>query len=470
MTSTQTVRDVDIEKTWVLSSPLNFTRHFFKARFNQKFIPARHHQLISDFLNRILNGEIKKAMINLPPRYSKTELAVKHFIAMGLAANPSARFIHLSSSDELVLDNSSDIQDILRLPEYQRLFAARLANTNTKKWYTADKGGLYAVPSAGQVTGFGAGLVDMEEDETIDEFTEAMVNERFGGAIVVDDAIKPDDARSDTLRNKVNHKFDSTIRNRVNSRNTPILIIGHRLHVNDLFGYLLEKEPGQWDVLSIPVIYEGEALWPHKHTLEELHELRRIDPYVFATQYMQEPYPDGGGLVKKEWFVIIEENHVPQNVVWDLWIDGAYTENKANDPTGFMFVGFDPANNTLTVRFAESRWMTTPDVIAHVKDLMADFGNAASMIYIEPKASGYSFIQLLLQETLYNVTRITGRLVRDGKAARINYAAPKIQSSRVRLVRGNWNDEFITQHVAFPNYAHDEMTDLLGYAVKHYFG
>jgi len=435
--------------------------------------------MIGEALDKIFRGEIKKLIINIAPRYGKSELAVKHFIAMGLAINPAAKFIHLSSSDELVLDNSRDIQEIVMMPEYQRLFDVKLLNQNVKKWYTTKKGGLYAVSSSGQVTGFGAGLVDEvsnEEEESLDEFTNYLPDSGFGGAIVVDDPIKPDDALSETLRKKVNKKFDSTIRNRVNSRKTPIIIVGHRLHVEDLCGFLLDKEPNEWTVLAIPCILntpDGEVpLWEHKHTLAELKTLQEIDPYVFATQYMQQPFPVGGGRIKKEWFVTIDSGEVPQNIAWDLWIDGAYTESKENDPTGFMIAGLDHSNNRMIIRHAESKWMTTPDVVARIKEMFEskEYGlDQASMIYIEPKASGYSFIQLIRKETFYNVTSITGRLVQDGKSARVNYSAPKIESSRVYLVRGNWNQEYITQHIAFPKYSHDEYTDLTGYAVKKYF-
>lgn len=472
------VRDIDILKTWALMSTLNFTRYTFKKQFNRKFIVAKHHILISEALDKVLRGEITKLMINIAPRYGKTELAVKRFIANGFALNPAAKFIHLSSSDELVLDNSLGIQDIINLPEFQNLFEARLKNSNVKKWYTKQGGGLYAVSSSGQVTGFGAGVVDEEftdeEKDTIDEFLDFYPNTGFGGALIIDDAIKPDDALSDTIRNKVNFKFESTLRNRVNSRNTPIIIIGHRLHMNDIFGYLLETEPEAWTVLAIPCIQETEngdaALWEHKHTLEELYKIRQLEPYVFATQYMQNPYPMGGGRIKKDWFVTIEAGDIPEGVAWDLWIDGAYTKDKDNDPTGFMVAGFDLKNGRMIVRHFEARWMTTPEVTKRIKELHAEYLDNASMIEIEPKASGYSFIQLIKDETLFNVTRITGRLVQDGKLARVNYAAPKIESSRLHIVRGNWNQEYITQMVAFPNYSHDEACDLTGYAVKKYFG
>lgn len=283
-------------------NPLNFTRYFFKARFNRKFIIGEHHRRIANVLNDVLKGKLKKVIINIAPRYGKTELAVKNFIAMGLALNPKAKFIHLSYSDDLVLDNSSEIQNILVQQEYQQLFDALPTSSNSKKWYTKEGGGLYAVSSAGQVTGFGAGLVDKSEEEQeekdIDEFTPFITTEEFGGAIVIDDPIKPDDALSPVIREKVNNKFDTTIRNRVNSRNTPIIIIMQRVHEEDLCGFLLNSEPGEWTVLSLPCIYEiqGEqqALWPFKHTLAELKKLREVNSFVFDTQYMQDPKPQKG--------------------------------------------------------------------------------------------------------------------------------------------------------------------------------
>lgn len=243
----QAVRDIDIIKTWCLSSTLNFTRYFFKQRNHRKFIIGRHHRIIASALDDVLAGKTKKLIINIAPRYGKTELAVKSFIAMGLALNPKAKFIHLSYSDDLARDNSSDVQAIMRETEYKRLFDARPTSTNSKKWYTEQGGGLYAVSSAGQVTGFGAGLVDPETDDTemLDEFTPYVNGTDFGGAIIIDDPIKPDDALSALVRAKVNQKFDTTIRNRVNSRNTPIIIIMQRLNEDDLCGFLMKKRTGR---------------------------------------------------------------------------------------------------------------------------------------------------------------------------------------------------------------------------------
>ena len=305
--NTEDVIDVNtlkVAKVKALKSTLFFTRYFFKKRFNRKFVIGEHHKLITDKLDAVLRGEIKKLIINIAPRYGKTELAVKNFIANGLALNPSAKFIHLSYSDDLALDNSEDVKDIVKDYAYQALFPnviVKPKSDSKKKWYTTDGGGVYATAAGGQVTGFGAGRVDEEEeDNDLDEFlTEIELKEGFGGALIIDDPIKPDDADSETKRERINQRFDSTIKNRVNSRNTPIIIIMQRLHEHDLCGYLMEQEPGEWEVLKLPCIQVDKngnesALWEFKHTLEELKKMKEQNPTVFSRQYDQNPQPKEG--------------------------------------------------------------------------------------------------------------------------------------------------------------------------------
>lgn len=298
---------LEILQATLLSRTINFTKYFFLQRNKRKFVVNRHHELICDALDRVIEGEIKRLIINIAPRYSKTELAIKNFMAEGFALNPSAKFIHLSYSDDLAKDNSDEVRELVKSAEYQRLFPwVRVSNTtdSKKKWDTTVGGGVYAVASGGQVTGFGAGSVDEEKDELSQMVSEidsrCEENEYlFSGAILIDDPIKPEDAQSETLRERINNRFETTIRNRVNSRNTPIVIIMQRLHEHDLCGYLIESEPEEWTVLSLPALYfddEGVecALWPFKHTVEELHKLERTNSYVFGTQYMQDPQPKEG--------------------------------------------------------------------------------------------------------------------------------------------------------------------------------
>lgn len=283
-----------VANVWTSKSLLQFTRYFFKQRQLRKFIISDHHEQIADKLEKVISGEIKRLIINIAPRYGKTELGVKNFIAYCLSQNPRARFIHLSYSDDLALDNSEEIKDLITSSEFQELYPIKIKADakSKKKWYTTEGGGVYATSTGGQVTGFGAGKVDDEEEDLSTFINNA---ESFGGAIIIDDPIKPEDAESDTIRERINNRFDSTIRNRVNSRNTPIIIIMQRVHVDDLVGHLKEVEPNTWDVLDLPCIKEdGEALWPFKHTIEELSRLREINPVVFDTQYLQDPKPKEG--------------------------------------------------------------------------------------------------------------------------------------------------------------------------------
>lgn len=286
----------DVLRSWILSDSLHFARYFFKLmNGGKRFVVGKHHRMICDKLNDVLTGKTRRLIINIAPRYSKSELVSRNFIAMGLAINPAAKFIHLSYSGDLALGNSVAVKDIVKSEDYQRLFGVEIAvGTDTKsQWNTTKGGGLYATSSLGQVTGFGAGAIENEGDAW-----------QFGGAIVIDDPIKPADALSDNNREAVNLHFETTIRNRVNSRNTPIIIIMQRLHEHDLCGYLMELEPDEWEVLSVPCISynedgEEEALWPFKHTIEELHKIESANQFVFDTQYMQNPKPLEGLMYSK---------------------------------------------------------------------------------------------------------------------------------------------------------------------------
>lgn len=299
-------------------SILTFTRYFFKKRFGRKFVVGEHHKKICDTLDRVLRGEFKRVIINMPPRYGKTEVCVKNFIAVGLAINPSSKFIHLSYSDNLALDNSEEVREFVKSEDYQSVFPyvnIKRTSDAKKKWYTTCSGGVYATSAAGQVTGFGAGNVD--DDELIKEVDKLGNNSisLFSGAIIIDDPIKPEDANSMIVRDRVNYRFDETIVSRVNSRNTPIIIIMQRLHPEDLCGHLIDRDGNEWHVLSMPALSfdengEERALWPFKHTVEELKDLRKKNEVVFETQYQQDPQPKEGLLFPKSELHFYDPNVV----------------------------------------------------------------------------------------------------------------------------------------------------------------
>ena len=321
----QQVNPKELLRQELLTSFEKYTKAMFLAQYRRSFIVSDHHKKIFKALQDVVDGKCKRLIINMPPRYGKTETAIKSFISWCFALNPKCRFLHLSYSDMLVNDNSDTVRNIMREELYTTLFpksALASEKGSSKRWKTKAGGELYAVSTQGQVTGFGAGNVDEDPSEIADntlndwllngmseedaqeldqifEMIDAQTN-IFQGAILIDDPMKPEDAESDVVRERINLRFENTIRNRVNSRHTPIIIIMQRLHEHDLCGYLMEKEPDEWTVLSLPAIQVDpetgaeKPLWPMKHTLEELYRLREIDPIVFDTQYGQDPSPREG--------------------------------------------------------------------------------------------------------------------------------------------------------------------------------
>jgi len=308
------------------------------AKEKQKFVVNQHHVQVTEALEYILRGQLFRCIINIAPRYSKTELAVKNFSTHAFSLNATAKFIHLSYSAELASDNSEAIKETIKSAEYQELFPdvyISHRNDSKKKWSTTAGGGFYATSTGGQVTGFGAGKVDkplttdqilalqlkaeqeeLEDEEALKEFFDYIgLKQEFAGALIIDDPIKPEDADSKTKRVRINERFDSTIINRINSRNTPIIVMGQRTHEDDLSGHIMKTygythdlqealaNPHLWYVLSIPVIQEDEegnktALWPFKHTLEELERMQLAAPISFGRQYMQNPQPKEGFMYK----------------------------------------------------------------------------------------------------------------------------------------------------------------------------
>lgn len=233
-----------------------------------------------------------------------TQLVSQLFCGHSFAVNPASKILHLSYSAGLTMENSMAVKEMVESDFFRALFPARINPKRNwrNKWDTMQKGGFYATSTLGQITGFGAGQLDPRdagrEEELLDEYT-TVGGEGYSGAIVIDDPIKPEEALSERVRETVNRRFETTIRNRVNSKRTPIIIIMQRLHEHDLCGYLMDVEPGKWEVLSLPAIQHDEngdekALWDFKHTLEELHALREINPWVFDTQYDQNPKPIEG--------------------------------------------------------------------------------------------------------------------------------------------------------------------------------
>ena len=428
-------------------SLLFFTRYIFKENTGKKFQVAEFHETLADTLHKVHKGEIKRLIINIPPRYGKTELAVKMYIAWSLAKNPAAKFIHLSYSDSLALDNSSMTKEYINSDAFGRLWDIKLKkdSQSQKKWYTTEGGGVYATSSGGAITGFGAGS---------------------GGAIIIDDPLKPDDALSDVRRSFINNRYNTTIRSRVNDRDVPIIVIMQRLHEEDLSGYLLDGGSGEeWHHLKLSALDDdNKALWPEKHSFDELEAIRQADRYTFSGQYLQLPSPPEGGEWRKDWFNIVNRAELPNDIVYEMYIDGAYTKDTRNDPTGIQISG--KSGDNLYIFKSIDKYLEMPELKNFITSFVQSCGVPVSQILVEPKASGKSLVQLLRRETRYNVSELTTNFVRYSKIERARASSPFIEGGRVYLVKDNWNDAFLQQVSTFPNAKHDEHIDVTSYAIE----
>ena len=428
-------------------SLLFFTRYLFKENSGARFEVAKFHIALAKTLEKVNKGDIKRLIINIPPRYGKTELAVKMYISWTLANNPKARFIHLSYSDALALDNSSLTREYIQSDSYQRLWQLQLKkdSQSQKKWYTIQGGGVYATASGGAISGFGAGN---------------------GGAIIIDDPLKPDDAISDVKRKFINNRYNTTIRSRVNDREVPIIVIMQRLHEDDLSGFLLDGNSGEkWHHLKLAAIdKKNKPLWSSKHSFKELENIRQADRYTFAGQYMQEPAPEEGGEWRKEWFNIISKAEIPADVQWEMYVDGAYTKDTKNDPTGIQISG--RSGDNLYVLKSIDKYLEMPELKSFITNFIKSCGVDVNIILVEPKASGKSLVQLLRRETNYNVSEIKTDFVRYSKIERARASSPFIEGGRVYLIKDHWNDAYLQQVATFPNAKHDEHIDVTSYAIE----
>lgn len=405
----------------------------------------RHLEVENDH-NFIANGLVSH----------NTELVIKSFISWCFALNPKCRFLHLSYSDILVNDNSDTVRNIMSEELYKTLFPNSVLASekgSAKRWKTKAGGELYAVSTQGQVTGFGAGAVDEVPDIdkmdggndifVFDDHTNEMLKmidaktNIFQGAIVIDDPIKPEDAESDIIRERINMRFENTIRNRTNSRNTPIIIIMQRLHEHDLCGYLQEIEPDTWTVLSLPVIQvnpetgEEHALWPMKHTLEELYKMREINPLVFDTQYMQDPTPKEGLMYHE--FRTYQNIELPSgskaNQRW-CYVDTADTGS--DYLCAICFINTPEMLYVIDVLYTQLPMEKTEVMLAKVLT-----ENSITECLIESNNGGRQFAR--------NVKRITRATLHNFKTAINTFTQTKNKAARIFS-----NSALVNSDVAFP--------------------
>lgn len=430
---------------------LLFARHMFAARKGAEFKVAPHHIAVCHALERLVIGQTKRLIINIPPRSGKTELAVKNFIAWCMGNFPDSEFIHASYSKRLAATNTWESRAIMQHEVFAEIFGTPSfrEDSNAKDEFRTEQGGIvYATGSDGTITGFGAGKM----------------RDTFGGAIVIDDPHKAGEGNSETMRQNVIDWFSTTMESRKNSPDTPIVVIMQRLHEMDLSGWLLSGGNGEhWDHLNIAARDAfGASFWPDQFPDEMLNRLERSNSYVFAGQYMQRPAPIGGGILKDEWWQYYTA--IPQLSHRLIFADTAQKTGTQNDYSVFQCWGYTHNGQAILIDQIRSKW-EAPELLVQARAFWAkhkDGPGPLRAMKIEDKSSGTGLIQTLKREGIPVIP--IGR-DRD-KVTRAYDAAPSIETGNVLLPRqAAWLSDFLAEASVFPNGAHDDQLDPLFDAV-----
>jgi len=382
----------------LLGSLLFFTRVFFELRTGHKFRIGTpdghesHYITMSKSLTKVFEGSVTRLPINIPPRYGKTAMLI-HFVAWAIAHYPDCNFLYVCYGKDLATHQTAEIRDIISHPVFKKLFGVEIdPNTSAKDDFKTIAGGnIIAAGSGGAIAGYGCGIRGCD---------------RFGGCAIIDDLHKPDQITSDSTRNSDLEWYDGTMKTRLNDGDkTPIIIIGQRLHEGDIFDKLLKDKKYNENHLCLPAITNiNHALCPELHTLEQLQEQERANPYQFWAQMMQKPQPAGGGLFKEADFLDIER---PKRIVATfITCDTAETSKTYNDATVFSFWAvhyieqWDKITGVMGLY-----WLDCAQVWVEPKDLekefisfyhkCCDFSVKPQLIAIEKKSTGSTLLSLI---------------------------------------------------------------------------
>lgn len=446
------------------------------------------HKLVCAYLDKLYSGEIKKLMIFIPPQHGKSELSSRRFPAYVLGRNPKTKIGVASYSGDLSSSFNRDCQNIIDDPKYIDIFP----ETRLKGNHAIDFGGelrnnhlFEIVKHRGflKSVGVGSGLTGTPLDIGI-----------------IDDPFKDrEEANSETYRNKVWNWYQDVFLTRMHNDSKQLLLFT-RWHEDDIAGRILnpkskyynEQEASEWTVIAIPALKEstpplkqavkiadpreiGEALWEKRHSRVKYEKRKLINPTGFNSLDQQRPTAEGGNKIKKEWFEIMPESQLPFNineVATDFWIDGAFTDKTKNDETGLLSGYFHKPTGKFYIFNCSGVRKELYELLKYFKEYAIHNNyKPQSSVFIELKASGHPLKSMLSKVDYggFNTRAVNNRVVALGKYNRVENCEPTLASGKVVLVKGTWNEAFLDQCMAFPNGEHDDMVDVLTYAVFHNF-
>jgi predicted phage terminase large subunit-like protein len=401
-------------------------------------------------------------IITVPPRNLKSICASVALPAFALGHDPACKFICVSYAQGLAEKHANDCRALMQSPMYRRVFQTRISPQKDTQLEFATTGGGYRLATSvgGTLTG------------------------RGGNFIVLDDPLKPQDAYSQVARNNLTQWYSNTLLSRLdNKAEDVIVVVMQRLHVDDFIAYLLGQEG--WTHLNLAAIAEtdervqlsqerhhvrrrGEALHSEREPLSVLNQLKQsMGSMDFSAQYQQEPVPEGGNLIRQDWFPVYDEPPTPARgdrtiVSWDT----ALSANELSSYSACMVLQVRGETAYVLDVFRER--LEYPELKRKVIGLHHRWKSYTDnyALLIEKAGSGMSLIQDLRREHIHPIAVRP----KEDKVIRMNAQIARIEAGSVFIPRrAHWLGDFFQEVLAFPVSRHTDQIDAFSQALNYVF-
>ena len=446
LTPDESAKLLELERSVALDDARpNITNNFlsFVKYVWPEFIEGSHHKIINKKFNDLAEGKIKRLIINMPPRHTKSEFASYLLPAWMIGKNPKLKIIQATHTADLAIDFGRKTKNLVDQENYRELFPTRLQEDSQAagKWKTEQGGEYFAAGVGGAITGRGANL------------------------LIIDDPHKEQDIRGDGKSfEKAMNWYTAGPRQRLQPGGS-IVIVMTRWSTKDVTGQLLkaqsEEGSDQWEVVELPALLpDGKPVWPEYWTSEELLKTKASIPVTnWNAQYMQQPTGDEGALIKREWWKDWTAKHPPPLDYIIQSYDTAFTKGTKSDysaiTTWGVFETEEDGQNIILLDAFKDRY-EFPELRRVAYQQYLDW--KPDMVIIEAKASGLPLTHELRQMDIpvINFTPSRG----NDKHVRVNSVAPLFESGKIWApMHEHFAQEVVEECASFPFGEHDDYVD-----------
>jgi len=417
------------------------------------FIEGDHHRLIADKLTRVAKGELKRLIVNMPPRHTKSEFASIYFPSWAMGLKPDMKIMQTTHTADLSINFGRKVRNLMDSDEYSKIFGEVSLASDSKsagKWQTNRGGEYFAAGVGGAIAGRGADL------------------------LIIDDPHSEQDAMSINLLDSCYEWYTSGPRQRLQPGGA-IVIVMTRWNTADLTGRLLnrqtESHSDQWEVVELPAIFEdsGNVLWPEFWKKEELESVKASIPVSkWNAQYQQNPTSEEGAIIKRDWWQLWEHDEPPSCHYVIQSYDTAFSKKETADYSAITTWGvFQPQEGMgdaiVLLDAQKGRW-DFPELKAIAQEQYSEY--QPDMVLIEAQASGTPLTHELRAMGIPVVNYRPSR--GNDKMSRVHAVSPVFEAGMVWAPDRVFADEVIEECAAFPFAPHDDYVDTTTQAILRF--